>query len=573
MKENFNETMRWLHTYSGLIVGWLFFAIFVTGTSAYYKNEITLWMQPEFHKSKQNDKTLDIAINKAIEKIERNDKVSVTLPNNRSNLITVRFENSNNKKQTNKRKRRVPPTYYDASNGKKIKETTKTAGGNFLYRFHFELFEVPRSVGRWIVAIATMSMFVAIITGILIHKKIFKDIFTFRPKNNTRGWMDAHILPAVAALPFLIMITYSGLILLTGTIMPWGIKAYFGDNFRAYKQEYIKLYSVDNKELEAKRVILKNKEVENKANIYSAVNSNSLRQANYINSNSKRLAFIKAKRQLHNYEYIETKNIITKETLNLIIKKANEIWPNNIGSFTIIKEKNKNPIIEVSPRVATTLFNYKMQREVATYDAKSLTLLDSSILPSLESKVLNTSTTLRALHEAKFADSTLRFIFFVSGILGIILIGTGLVLWTQKRKKKNALKKSFGFWLVEKLNLGTIVGIMLALTIYFIANRVISFDEVNRKDLEINAFFLAWLFSYIHAFLRDTNKAWKEQLLLTAILFLSLPIINAITVLETFLEVFTRDSIFIYFDIFFIFMALVSLLIRFILIRKERRKA
>lgn len=573
MKENFNETMRWLHTYSGLIVGWLLFAIFVTGTSAYYKNEITLWMQPEFHKSKQSDKTLDIAINKAIEKIERNDKVSVTLPNSRSNLLAVRVENSNKKEQTNKRKKRVPPTYYDASSGEKIEETTKTAGGNFLYRFHFELYEVPRSVGRWIVAIATMSMFVAIITGILIHKRIFKDIFTFRPKNNTRGWMDAHILPAVAALPFLIMITYSGLILLTGTIMPWGIKAYFGDNYRAYKQEYIKLYSVDNKEIETKRVILQNKEVENKANIYSAVNSNALRQAKNTNNSSKRLALTNANRQLHKYEYIETKNIITKETLNSIIKKANEIWPNNIGSFTIIKEKDKNPIVEVSPRVATTLFNYKMQREVATYDAKSLTLLDSSILPTLESNVLNTSTALRALHEAKFADSTLRFVFFVSGILGIILVGTGLVLWTQKRKKKNAIKKGFGFWLVEKLNLGTIVGIMLGLAVYFIANRVMSIDEANRRDLEINAFFLAWLFSYIYAFLRDTNKAWKEQLLLTAVLFLSLPIINAITVLNSLSEVLTRDSIFIYFDIFFIFMALVCLLIRFILIRKERRTA
>lgn len=104
MKENFNETMRWLHTYSGLIVGWLLFAIFVTGTSAYYKNEITLWMQPEFHKSKQSDKTLDIAINKAIEKIERNDKVSVTLPNSRSNLIAVRVENSNKKNKLTKEK-------------------------------------------------------------------------------------------------------------------------------------------------------------------------------------------------------------------------------------------------------------------------------------------------------------------------------------------------------------------------------------------------------------------------------------------------------------------------------------
>lgn len=140
-----------------------------------------------------------------------------------------------------------------------------------------------------------------------------------------------------------------------------------------------------------------------------------------------------------------------------------------------------------------------------------------------------------------------------------------------KKKKKNLIKKSFGFWLVEKLNLGTIIGIILALAVYFIANRVIPLEEINRREWEINAFFIAWLFSYVYAFLRDTNKAWKEQLLLTAILFLTLPFINAFTVLNSFSQVFIRDSIFICFDLFFIFMALVCLLIRFILIRKQRR--
>lgn len=562
MRENFNESMRWLHTYSGLILGWLLFAIFVTGTSAYYKNEITLWMKPEFHKSIADEKTLDIAIDKAIKSINTNDKVSVILPNNRTNLLALRVENSSSKKQD---RRRVPATYYDASSGEKIEEKTKTAGGEFLYRFHFELYNIPRNISRWIVGIATMAMFVAIITGILIHKRIFKDIFTFRPKDNTRGWMDAHILPAVAALPFLIMITYSGLILLGGTLMPWAVKTFYGDNFRTYKQEYIKLHSTDTKKIELLKASIREEEHKKETSIYKTINTKALRENQKSN-----YSFIKAKRELYKYGYKE-ENIITKQRLQAIIKKADEIWPNNIGSFTLIKEKNNNFLVEISPKVATTIFNYKMQREVAIYDGKTLELIDKSELPILSSSIINTSTTLRSLHEAKFADSTLRFIFFISGVLGIILVGTGLILWTQKRKKKNLIKKSFGFWLVEKLNLGTIIGIILALAVYFIANRVIPLEEINRREWEINAFFIAWLFSYVYAFLRDTNKAWKEQLLLTAILFLTLPFINAFTVLNSFSQIFTRDSIFIYFDLFFIFMALVCLLIRFILIRKQRR--
>ena len=47
MKEGFRQAMAWLHTWAGLIFGWLLFAIFLTGTLAYFKDEITHWMQPE----------------------------------------------------------------------------------------------------------------------------------------------------------------------------------------------------------------------------------------------------------------------------------------------------------------------------------------------------------------------------------------------------------------------------------------------------------------------------------------------------------------------------------------------
>ncbi|WP_205904184.1 PepSY-associated TM helix domain-containing protein, partial [Pseudomonas viridiflava] len=39
--------MAWLHTWIGLLFGWLLSAIFLTGTLSYFKDEITQWMQPE----------------------------------------------------------------------------------------------------------------------------------------------------------------------------------------------------------------------------------------------------------------------------------------------------------------------------------------------------------------------------------------------------------------------------------------------------------------------------------------------------------------------------------------------
>ncbi len=49
MKQGFRQSMAWLHTWSGLLVGWVLFLVFAGGTSAYFRDEISLWMKPELH--------------------------------------------------------------------------------------------------------------------------------------------------------------------------------------------------------------------------------------------------------------------------------------------------------------------------------------------------------------------------------------------------------------------------------------------------------------------------------------------------------------------------------------------
>ena len=51
MYQSFRQSMAWLHTWSGLLVGWVLFAMFATGTSAYFRDDITLWMKPELHQA------------------------------------------------------------------------------------------------------------------------------------------------------------------------------------------------------------------------------------------------------------------------------------------------------------------------------------------------------------------------------------------------------------------------------------------------------------------------------------------------------------------------------------------
>lgn len=41
------QSMAWLHIWTGLIVGWVLYFVFMTGAAGYFDEEISLWMQPK----------------------------------------------------------------------------------------------------------------------------------------------------------------------------------------------------------------------------------------------------------------------------------------------------------------------------------------------------------------------------------------------------------------------------------------------------------------------------------------------------------------------------------------------
>ena len=90
--------------------------------------------------------------------------------------------------------------------------------------------------GYWLVGWISMCMLVALISGVVVHKRIFKDFFTFRPGKGQRSWLDAHNATAVLGLPFLFMIGYTGLAFFYSSYMPWPLHAAYGDDAGAYRR-------------------------------------------------------------------------------------------------------------------------------------------------------------------------------------------------------------------------------------------------------------------------------------------------------------------------------------------------
>jgi hypothetical protein len=55
----------------------------------------------------------------------------------------------------------------------------------------------------------------------------------------------------------------------------------------------------------------------------------------------------------------------------------------------------------------------------------------------------------------------------------------------------------------------------------------VSFAE--RSDWEVQTFFIAWGLSLLHAVLRRGRQGWVEQLSVGALLFITIPLLNALT--------------------------------------------
>ena len=104
-------------------------------------------------------------------------------------------------------------------------------------------------------------------------------------------------------------------------------------------------------------------------------------------------------------------------------------------------------------------------------------------------------------------------------------------MWVGKRQLKHAKSgvMPFELRLVEVLNVASMSGLMIAIALFFWANRLLPVSFAGRSDWEVNAFFIAWGVSVLHAVARPGRRGWVEQLGVGALLFIGVPILNALT--------------------------------------------
>lgn len=458
------QSMTHLHIWVGLLAGWILYAMFLTGTVCYFRAEISQYMRPELHATRP----LPLAAAETVERVARHiftlapttPLVSIDPPIQRGSLASAFWRNPG-------KKGGFETGVFDPVTGQKL-HARDTEGGGFFRDFHFSFHYIPRVWGYWIATFCAMFMLVSIISGVIAHKKIFKDFFTFRWGKGQRSWLDAHNAFAVLGLPFHFMIAYSGLITLMLTCMPWGLHTL-----------------------------------------------SSSQRVNLINERTLFLPVDKPSDQSAPLTDIAS-----------LIQQAEQRWgKGSVGRIQINNAGDSNARIGIARQQSRQVSITPRYLLFDGTNGKLLKVKDSSGVAA------TVQGTLYGLHMGRFADTIMRWLYFLISLGGTAMVGTGLALWTVKRRAKlpDPNRPDFGFRLVERLNIAAIAGLSVAMTAFFWGNRLLPLDTPQRSDWEISLFFIVWAAALLYALWRPAKRAWIELFWLAAALLALLPLLNAIT--------------------------------------------
>jgi uncharacterized iron-regulated membrane protein len=475
-KGGLRQSMSWLHTWVGLVLALLLYFMFTTGSVGYFNREVDRWMRAE-PKPASSDVARALMVERALARLTQVCPASaqewyVSLPQGRRNAhVTIDWQPA---KAADGKEPEFKSEILDPATGLPLVRGRATGGGNALYAMHWALHYMPERVAMYLVGIATMFMFVAIVTGIVVHKKIFSDFFTFRPARGQRSWLDAHNVSSVMALPYFLMITYSGLVFYTYDYMPSAKLALYGSSEQGHKLFQREVYG------EADAAV----------------------------------------------EPSGTKAPLAP--IGPMLAQAEALW--GVGSVASLSVKHPGDV-----RARVVLYQFDAMSGVLrnnrsmVFDAVSGKALVQPAEP--QSAVGTFADVMISLHEGHFAAPLLRWLYFATGLLGAAMIATGMVLWTTKRRQqlKSSDAAHAGLRFVERLNVGTIVGLPIAIAMYFWANRLIPAQMPGREAWEMHAMFIAWALAFVHASLRPVRRAWAEQFAAAAALYALLPLVNAAT--------------------------------------------
>jgi uncharacterized iron-regulated membrane protein len=219
LKKDETKAMVAVHGWSGIVLGLLLYAVVLTGTAAVFAQEIGAWSAGHVTTRSAFEKPVDANIRRLSAMTPPLYREAVNLFEIGDHGLGVFFHHDELDAKGMPIERGI---YYQLDNTGRIARTVRgtseevfgprndDALSSFLVDTHVRL-HVPNPWGLLLTGILGLAMLVAAISGLLIHRHLFKDIFTLRGRASpVLVDRDKHSVAGTWSLPFAFILAFTG---------------------------------------------------------------------------------------------------------------------------------------------------------------------------------------------------------------------------------------------------------------------------------------------------------------------------------------------------------------------------
>ncbi|MBL8268318.1 PepSY-associated TM helix domain-containing protein [Steroidobacter sp.] len=498
MMQSFRLTMTWLHTWFGLVLGLVLMVAFFFGALSVFDREFDRWGIAQTRFEPQPLPSFDTLLRPVFESIEpsqasideMSDRVYGPMPEQFETVRTwalytthrdpvlqlnafYEVPNAREPGETVFGQRTIDPR-----NGDVVPDNQLRIGSQFFFPLHFSLNLHWLDLGLWLVGIAALTMLVALVSGVVMHRKLFRELFTFRPNKQTqRSTLDLHNLSGVVALPFHFMFAFTGLVIMAGLYFP-------------VTQVQLEPLHERYEHLEEQQTGLPH----DRSGVAAPLAS-----------------------------------------VDAMVAEAQHRWAQRgasgeVGLLVVRHVGDANGYVSVF-RAGTDRIG--LVSEGIHFKASTGEVLYEQ---PPTSAVGGVTDFLMGLHLQHFRHWMLRWLYVLGGLLGAVCIATGFIFFIEKRKRQHAKQGVSGARVVSALAVTSVTGMVIATLGLLIANRVLPENLAARNFWEQCSFWVVWLLALAHAFWRTAPVAegratpvWREQCWIIAVMAVLAVLMNWIT--------------------------------------------
>jgi uncharacterized iron-regulated membrane protein len=506
MFSSFRQAMTWVHTWFGLVLGFVLMVVFFFGSLSVFDREIDCWALPDTRFDPQPMPSFEQVLLPALQRIEPDateyEQNMPGLHDAAQGPMTPRLSLPPDEYWAYTTHRdpvlsmgvgfRVPQpkdpglenhihgaATIDPRSGAAVRADQLKVGSKFFYPMHYSLHWDWKYLGTFLVGFSALMMLAALVTGLVMHRKVFREFFTFRRHKNTqRSALDLHNLTGVLALPFHFFFAFTGLVVFAATY------------YLPVSQFQLKPLHDVHEAREASKTGLPHQAAGVPAPLAS---------------------------------------------VDSMVAQAKQRWAardmaGEVGLLWVHHVGDANSYVSIyragSDRVA-------LVGEGIHFKGSTGELLYEDPAPAPVSAI---NEFLTGLHLQHFEHWLLRWLYVFGGLLGCVCIATGFVFFVEKRKQQHARGQYHGSRVVDALAVTTVTGMVTAAMGMLVANRLLPAELLGKGDWETAAFWGLWALAALHAMVRSApvaqgrmNPAWREQCWTIAGLALAAVVLNAVT--------------------------------------------